>query len=137
MVASQTVIDYCRETAPFYIYSNPITPAEAAAALQALEILDSDEGVALVRTVGALATTLRDGLQQLGYETLPGEHPIVPLLVRNTARTKMLVTQLFHKNILATGLAYPVVPRGAEEIRLQLSATHTPQDIACVLDALR
>jgi glycine C-acetyltransferase len=49
----------------------------------------------------------------------------------------MLVTQLFQKNILATGLAYPVVPRGEEEIRFQLSATHTPQDIASVLDALQ
>ena len=137
VVASQPVIDYCRETAPFYIYSNPLTPAEAAAAWQALAILDSDEGVALVRTVGDFALMLRNGLQQLGYETLRGEHPIVPLLVRDTARTKMLVTQLFQKNILATGLAYPVVPRGDEEIRFQLSAAHTQQDIACVLDALQ
>jgi glycine C-acetyltransferase len=136
MVASQTVIDYCRETAPWYIYSNPITPAEAAAALQALNILASDEGVALVRQVGELARTLRAGLQQRGYETLPGEHPIVPLLVRDTGRTRALVEQLFARDILATGLTYPVVPRGDEEIRFQVSAAHTPQDIAYVLEAL-
>jgi glycine C-acetyltransferase len=136
VVASQTVIDYFRETAPLYIYSNPITPGEAAAALQALTILDSAEGVTLVRQVGELARTLRSGLQQRGYETLPGEHPIVPLLVRDTGRTRALVEQLFARNILATGLAYPVVPRGDEEIRFQLSASHTPQDIACVLEAL-
>jgi glycine C-acetyltransferase len=136
VVASQPVIDYFRETAPLYIYSNPISPAEAAAALQALHILASDEGVALVRQVGDLARTLRAGLQHLGYETLPGEHPIVPLLVRDTGRTRALVEQLFARDILATGLAYPVVPRGDEEIRFQLSAAHTPQDIACVLEAL-
>ena len=137
VVASQPVIEYFRETAPCYIYSNPITPAEAAAALQALDILDSDEGVALVHKVRDVAMMFRAGLQHLGYETLPGEHPIVPLLVRDTARTQTLVRQLFDHNILATGLAYPIVPKGEEEIRFQLSADHTPRDIATVLEALR
>jgi glycine C-acetyltransferase len=137
VVASQPVIAYFRETAPFYIYSNPITPAEAAAALQALDILDSDEGVALVQKARDVAVMFRAGLQNLGYETLPGEHPIVPLLVRNTARTQTLVGQLFDHNVLATGLAYPVVPKGEEEIRFQLSAAHTPRDIAAVLEALQ
>ena len=136
VVASRTVIQYLRETAPLYVYSNPITPAEAAAALQALDILDSDEGVALVGQVRTLAMTLRDGLRQRGYETLPGEHPIVPLLVRDTARTKALVERLFAQNVLATGLTYPVVPQGEEEIRFQLSATHTQRDIAAALRAL-
>jgi glycine C-acetyltransferase len=137
VVASQPVIEYFRQTAPFYVYSNPITPAEAAAALQALDILDSDAGVALVQKVRDVAMLFRAGLQNLGYETLPGEHPIVPLLVRDTVRTQTLVRQLFDHNILATGLAYPVVPKGEEEIRFQLSADHTSQDIAAVLEALR
>ena len=137
VVGSQTLITYCRETAPFYIYSNPITPAEAAAALQALRILDSAEGMALLSTVRERARMLRTGLRALGYETLPGEHPIVPLLVRDTARTQALVQQLFAHNILASGLAYPVVPRGDEEIRFQLSAAHTAHDVAYVLEVLR
>jgi glycine C-acetyltransferase len=137
VVASQTVIDYCRETAPFYIYSNPITPAEAAAALQALAILDSEEGVALVSTVRDVAAALRTGLQALGYETLPGMHPIVPVLLRDTVHTQALVHQLFAHNILATGLTYPVVPKGEEEIRFQVSATHTQRDIAYVLEVLQ
>jgi glycine C-acetyltransferase len=137
VVASQPVIAYFRETAPFYIYSNPITPAEAAAALQALDILDSAEGVVLVQKVRDVAVMFRAGLQHLGYETLPGEHPIVPLLVRDTARTQTLARRLFDHNILATGLAYPVVPKGEEEIRFQLSADHTPRDITAVLEALQ
>jgi glycine C-acetyltransferase len=137
MVARQTVIDYCRETVPFYIYSNPITPAEAAAALQALAILDSAEGMALISTVRERAAALRAGLQALGYETLPGVHPIVPLLLRDTGRTHALVQQLFAHNILAAGLAYPVVPKGEEEIRFQVSATHTQRDIAYVLEVLK
>ncbi|MGR9108622.1 MAG: aminotransferase class I/II-fold pyridoxal phosphate-dependent enzyme, partial [Gammaproteobacteria bacterium] len=122
VVASRRLIDYLRESAPSYIYSNPITPGEAAAALKALEILDSQEGIVLVDKIRELASALRTGFRSKGYETLPGEHPIVPLMVRNTEKTKALVERLFEHNILATGLAYPVVPRGDEEIRFQINA---------------
>ncbi|HEX9258650.1 MAG TPA: hypothetical protein VF855_03870, partial [Acidimicrobiales bacterium] len=71
-----------------------------------------------------------------GYETLPGEHPVVPLLVRDTDRTHALVRHLRVNGVLAVGLGYPVVPRGDEEIRFQVSADHTEADIAHVLDML-
>jgi glycine C-acetyltransferase len=87
-----------------------------------------------------MAARFRAGLTKLGFETLPGEHPIVPLLVRDTARTSALVGELRKHGILATGLNYPVVPKGDEEIRFQISADHTMQDIddaLAVLDPLR
>lgn len=136
VVADKTVIDYLRETSPFYTYSNPITPAEAAAALAALEILDSGEGAALLNKIRELAARLRAGFLQRGCETITGEHPIVPLLIRDTAGTRELVRRLFDRNILATGLSYPVVPRGAEEIRFQISAEHTAKDIDYLLDSI-
>lgn len=129
VVAEKTVIDYLREMSPFYVYSNPITPSEAAAALEALNILDSTEGIALLNKIRDLAAYLRAGFQERGHETIAGEHPIVPLLIRDTARTKDLVQRLFDRNILATGLNYPVVPRGSEEIRFQVSGEHTEKDI--------
>lgn len=134
VVADKTVIDYLRETSPFYTYSNPITPAEAAAALAALEILDSGEGIALLGKIRDLAGSLRDGFQRRGCETILGEHPIVPLLIRDTAGTRELVQRLFDRNILATGLSYPVVPKGDEEIRFQISAEHTGKDIDYLLE---
>jgi glycine C-acetyltransferase len=137
VVSTASVIAYLRETAPFYIYSNPITPAEAAAALTALQILDSAEGLALLAQVRKLGNQLRTGLQDLGYETLMGEHPIVPLFIRDTAKTAALVAYLFNHDILVTGLNYPVVPKGEEEIRLQVSATQTEQDIDYVLERLK
>lgn len=136
IVADRTVIDYLRETSPFYLYSNPITPSEAAAARKALEILDSPEGTGLLRRVGDLAAALRGGLRERGHETIPGNHPIVPLLVRDTAKTRELVKVLFDHNILATGLSYPVVPVGSEEIRFQVSAEHTEKDIDYLLETL-
>ncbi|MCZ6601165.1 MAG: pyridoxal phosphate-dependent aminotransferase family protein [Acidobacteria bacterium] len=136
VVGSRVLMDYLRETAPMYIYSNPITPAEAAAALRALEILDSPEGVALVESLQARTRRFRQGLVKAGYETLPGEHPVVPLMVRDTTRTKALVRHLKRRGVLATGLAYPVVPRGDEEIRFQINADHTDADIDEVLEIL-
>lgn len=136
VVSSQTVIDYLRETAASYIYSNPITPAEAAAASAAIEIVNSHEGVNLLQTVKALAIKLRNGLRQAGFETLHGEHPIVPVLIRDTERTAGLVKHCFDCDILVTGLNYPVVVKGEQEIRLQVCATHTEKDIEFLLDIL-
>jgi glycine C-acetyltransferase len=137
VVSTAPVIEYLRETAPLYIYSNPITPAEAAAALTALQILDSAEGRELLAHLRKLGKKLRAALQELGYETLLGDHPIVPLLIRDTEKTAALVAHLFAHDILVTGLNYPVVPKGEEEIRLQVSATQTEQDIDYLIEQLK
>ena len=79
----------------------------------------------------------RKGVIELGYETLDGKHPIVPLMVRDTSKTVDLVRYLKDKGILSTGIYYPVVPRGDEEIRFQICADHTKYDIDYVLGTLR
>ena len=137
VVSNASVINYLRETAPLYIYSNPITPAEAAAALQALQILDSAEGRLLLGYMRRLGKRLRTGLRDLGHETLMGDHPIVPIFIRDTEKTSALVQYLFNHDILVTGLNYPVVPKGDEEIRLQVSASHTDKDIDYLFDVLQ
>jgi glycine C-acetyltransferase len=129
IAASRAIVDYLRETAPTYVYSNPISPGEAAAATAAIDIVDSATGRALLDHLRRMAARFRDGLARLGFETLPGEHPIVPLLVRDTARTNALIAYLRRHHVLATGLAYPVVPKGDEEIRFQICADHTEADI--------
>lgn len=137
VVANTQVINYLRETAPFYIYSNPITPAEAAAAIKSLAILDSDEGRKLLEKLRNLITRLKAGLESLGFETIPGNHPIIPVLIRDTEKTTALVRHLFENNVLVTGLNYPVVPKGEEEIRLQISVSHTAKDIDHLLEVLK
>lgn len=136
VVGPQPVIDFLRETAPMYIYSNPITPAEAAAALAAVELLDGPGGRERIAHLRAMTRRFRDGLIALGLETLPGEHPVVPLFVRDTPRTTALVAHLRERGILATGLNYPVVPKGDETIRFQISADHTAKDVDQALAAL-
>ncbi len=136
VAAGRAVIDYLRETAPCYVYSNPITPGEAAAAAKAIDILDGAEGRRLLGHLRAMTARFRDGLVELGCETIAGEHPIVPLMVRDTDETAALVRHLRDHGVLATGLGYPVVPKGEEEIRFQISADHTGADIDQVLAIL-
>jgi glycine C-acetyltransferase len=136
VVADEVIIRYLRETSPFYIYSNPITPAEAGAAHRAIDIVDSLAGAALLTHLRAMTARFKTGLVRLGFETLPGEHPVVPLMLRDTALTSALVAHLRRHGILATGLNYPVVPKGDEEIRFQISADHTPADVDAALETL-
>jgi glycine C-acetyltransferase len=137
VAGAETVIRYLRETSPLYVYSNPITPAEAAAAREAVDLVDGAIGLGLLTHLRAMTGRFKAGLTQLGFETLPGEHPVVPAMLRDSVRTSALVAHLRAHGILATGLNYPVVPRGEEEIRFQISADHVPADIDEALDALR
>ncbi len=136
VTGSAALVRFLRETAPMYIYSNPITVGEAAAALRAVEIVDSEEGRRRLERLRALTRRFEEGLGRIGIETIPGEHPVVPLMIRDTARTGALVRHLFEHGVLVTGLAYPVVPRGDEEIRAQVAADHTEADIDRVLEVL-
>lgn len=134
---SATVVSYLRESGPMYIYSNPITPGEAAAAEMSVSIVDSPEGAELLRHLAAMTEAFESGLVAAGFETIPGPHPVVPLMVRDTDRTAALVGHLHDHGVLATGLNFPVVPRGDEEIRFQVSADHTEADIDYVVETLR
>lgn len=135
-VSDREIIEYLRETAPLYIYSNPISPGEAAAALKSLEILDSKRGLELLSYLQDISNYFKKGLISAGYEIINGIHPIVPLMVRDTEKTLKLVSYLKQNGILATGLKYPVVPKGDECIRFQINCTHTRYDIDYVIDTL-
>ena len=136
VVSAAPAIRFLRESSPLYIYSNPITAGEAAAARRSLGILQSPEGAARLRHLRALTKRFESGLVAAGFETIPSDHPITPIMVRDTDETRRLVAALFDAGVLATGLAYPVVPRGDESIRFQVNADHTEAGIDSVLAAL-
>ncbi len=136
VTSKQNVITYLRETAPLYIYSNPISPAEASAALKALQILSSEKGLDILNHLRQMTKRFEQGLTSMGYDIITSDHPIVPLMIRDTQKTSELVNYLIENGILATGLNYPVVPRGDEEIRFQINADHTPYDIDYALQVL-
>jgi len=136
VAADEDTIRFLRESSQMYIYSNPITVGEAAAALAAVRVVAGPGGPGLLERLRGLTSRFEKGLGRVGIETIPGEHPVVPLMIRDTAKTRALVRYLYENGVLVTGLTYPVVPRGDEEIRTQINADHTEQDIDRVLDLL-
>lgn len=136
VTGSRVLVDFLRESAATYIYSNPITVGESAAAIKALELVDCPSGRLLIEHLRQMTRRFADGIVGLGYETIPGDHPVTPLMVRDTPKTAALVAHLRANGVLATGLNFPVVPKGDESIRFQVSADHTPADIDEVLAAI-
>jgi glycine C-acetyltransferase len=136
IAASETVIEAVRQRADTYIYTNPLSVADCAAAHKAIDICDSAEGQTRLANLQARIKQFRDGLAALGLESIAGPHPVVPVLVRDTAKTHRMVKHLYEKGVLAVGLTFPVVPKGDETIRFQVNAAHTNKDIEYVLSAL-
>jgi glycine C-acetyltransferase len=136
IAGSPTLIEAVRQKADTYIYTNPLSVADCAAAVKALEICDGPEGQALLKHLGEQTQRFRNGLNRLGLESIDGPHPVVPLMVRDTARTHELVSYLYDHGVLVVGLTFPVVPKGDETIRFQVNACHTPADIDQVLEIL-
>jgi glycine C-acetyltransferase len=136
VAASETVIEAIRQKADTYIYTNPLGVADCAAAIKAIDICDSAEGLKALENLQQRIHQFRQGISALGLESIPGPHPVVPLLVRDTAKTHRLVHHLFDHGVLVVGLTFPVVPRGDETIRFQINAAHTKADIDEVLKIL-
>ena len=136
VVSSEIITRYLREKAITYIYSNPITVGESAATLKVVEFLDSAAGKKRLEYLRKLTKKFEDGLKNLGYEVIESEHPIVPLMVRDTEKTTELVNFLKENGVLGTGLNFPVVPQGDQTIRFQVNGNHTDYDIEFALSVL-
>lgn len=136
IAGSEALIEAVRQKADTYIYTNPLGQADCAAAFSAVDILDSPEGRQRLDQLRERTQQFREGLESLGFESISGPHPIVPLLVRDTQKTRKMVQRLFEKGILVVGLTYPVVPRSDETIRFQINAAHTEKDIDYTLEVL-
>ncbi len=131
VVADQVVIDYLRESAATYIYSNSISPATAGAALASVELLSQPEGQKLVATLTGHIGSFKTQMLAAGFSfAADSNHAVQPLLVGDAAKCKALTQALFEAGYLVTNLSYPVVTKGRDEIRIQLSAAQTAEDIA-------
>lgn len=136
IASSPEVIEAVRQKADTYIYTNPLSVADCAAAKVAVDLTDGSEGAKRLKELHARVGQFREGLAARGWESIPGPHPVVPLLVRDTEKTRALVQTFFEKGILVVGLAFPVVPRGDETIRFQINACHTEADVEEALAVL-
>jgi glycine C-acetyltransferase len=135
IAASGPVVALLRERARPYLFSNALAPPLAAAALAAIDIASGPEGEALRARLAAGAADFRRRLAAAGFELLPGEHPIIPVMIGEARAAQALAAALLQEGVLVTGFSYPVVPRGKARIRTQISAAHTPQDLALAAGA--
>lgn len=132
-VSSKEIIELVRQRADTYIYSNPVSPGAANAGIAAVSIVNSGDGRNILARLRENSEYFRQGIESIGYETIPGIHPITPVLIRDTDKVKIMVQKLYERGILVTGLTFSVVPRGSETIRIQISAAHTKEDLSAVI----
>lgn len=136
VASSQTVVESVRQRADTYIYTNPLSPADCAAAIEAINICDSTEGIQRLDNLKKRQKQLRQGIKALGIETIEGVHPVVPLMIRDSEKTRKMVEHFFKRGTMVIGLAFPVVPAGDEKLRIQINAAHTAADIDEVLSII-
>lgn len=130
VVADQLMIDYLRESAATYIYSNSISPGTAGAALAGVNIMSSAAGKKLLTRSRANMALLKQLMHKAGLKlAVDSIHPIQPWLVGDPQLTKKLSAELFKSGYLVTPINYPVVPQGKDEIRIQISASHTSPNL--------
>ena len=136
VAASEEIVEAIRQKSDTYIYTNPLSVADCAAAETSVNVADSAEGLQRLENLQARIAQFRAGLDALGLESIPGAHPVVPLMVRDTDKTTAMVQGFSEHGVLVVGLNFPVVPQGDQTIRFQINAAHTKADIEQVLSVL-
>lgn len=129
----QPVIDLLRQSARPYLFSNSLPPAIVAAGIEAIRLVE--EGHTLRVRLFENAAYWRAGLTRLGFDLLPGEHPIVPVMLGEAQLAQDMATRLFDEGIYVSGFFFPVVPHGRARIRTQMNASLTTDDLDRALAA--
>lgn len=127
--AHASVVELLRQRSRPYLFSNTLAPAIVAASLRVLELLQSTEGQQLRQQVAANGQQFRSAMAALGFDLVPGEHPIIPVMLGDAQLAARMSAQLLHEGVYVIGFSFPVVPKGQARIRTQMSAAHTPEHI--------
>jgi len=127
--------DYLTQRSRPQLFSNALPPTVAGSALAAVQVLEAHPE--RVRRLHENARYFREQLISLGFKPLPGETPIVPVILGETAKAIQMSDLLLEEGVFVTGFGYPVVPQGHARVRCQLSAAHTQDDLDFALRAFR
>jgi len=123
------IVELLRQRSRPYLFSNSLAPCIAAASLEVLKLLASDDGAELRRRVQANGERFRRGMMAERFELVPGRHPIIPVMLGDAALATKMAEALLAEGIYVIGFSYPVVPKGKARIRTQMSAAHTDAQI--------
>ena len=127
------VIALLRQRSRPYLFSNSVAPPVAAAALKAIEMLSAS--TELRDRLMENTRFFREKMSELGFNIIPGEHPIVPILLGDAALAGRMAEKMLERGVYVIGFSYPVVPQGKARIRTQVSAAHTREDLQFAVDA--
>jgi glycine C-acetyltransferase len=126
------IIELLRQRSRPYLFSNSLAPAITAATLAGLDLLDSSGD--LLTQLRANTELFRRRMTEAGFDLLPGEHPIIPVMIGDAALASRMADLLLEQGIYVIGFSYPVVPHGKARIRVQLSAAHSTEDVNRAVD---
>ena len=129
------IIELLRQRSRPYLFSNSVSPAIVAASLKVLELLQ--ESGDLRERLMENTKFFREQMTELGFSILPGEHPIVPIMIGDAAKATQMADALLEKGIYVIGFSYPVVPQGKARIRVQISAAHTRPDLEFAIQSFK
>ncbi len=127
VAAEQPVVDLLRQRSRPYLFSNALPPAVVAAGIEALKIVEAGDDLRARLTENA--TYWRAGLEAAGFRLLPGEHPIVPVMLDQAPLAQAMAAKLYEKGVYVAGFFFPVVPKGQARIRTQMNAALTRADL--------
>lgn len=133
IAASKAIVDLMRQRARPYLFSNALPPPIVAGSLKAIDLAEAGDG--LRNQLMANAARFRAAMAKAGFTLLPGEHPIIPVMLEEAKLAQDMARALFDEGVFVTGFFYPVVPQGKARIRTQMSAAHATQDVDAAVAA--
>ncbi|CDN57602.1 Glycine C-acetyltransferase (plasmid) [Neorhizobium galegae bv. officinalis bv. officinalis str. HAMBI 1141] len=133
VAASQPIVDLLRQRSRPYLFSNSLAPAVAAGSLKAIEIAEKADDRRQI--LASHAGRFRAGMQKAGFDLLPGQTPIIPVMLHEARLAQDMAQALDERGVYVAGFFYPVVPQGKARIRTQMSAALTEQDVEFAIDA--
>jgi glycine C-acetyltransferase len=131
--ARQEVVDLLRQRARPYLFSNALAPALVEGSREALRLVREGDG--LRRQLFANAELFRSLMTDAGFDLLPGEHPIIPVMLYDAKKAQSMAARLLDEGVFVTGFSFPVVPRGRARIRTQMNAAHSEAQVRQTVDA--
>ncbi|MGB3742302.1 MAG: aminotransferase class I/II-fold pyridoxal phosphate-dependent enzyme, partial [Castellaniella sp.] len=135
VAADAAIVDLLRQRSRPYLFSNTLAPSIVAASQAVLALLQSPEGQALRAQVRQNGQHFRQAMQALGFSLVPGDHPIIPVMLGDASLATQMADALLQAGVYVIGFSYPVVPKGQARIRTQMSAAHTAEDIDYAVQA--
>lgn len=127
------LIGWLRQRSRPYLFSNTLAPSIAAASLKVLDLIESS-GDRRQRLM-ANSRYFRDRMEELGFKLIPGQHPIIPVMLGDAKLAQEFAAQMLEEGVYVIGFSYPVVPQGKARIRTQMCANHTPEELEQAIKA--